>query len=211
MRVLLLDKYPKARAAATHAFLAVASTLPATVWTTAADAAGTHGRRSGEDGVGTCSSAKKLPGLDCGNVIKTVNEFNEAVNDAPFDPSKQDGKCTRGISPAQSNWAQRLDIPPYYAFPVTCGTTFTFGGGGITEQGQVKDTSGNVISGLFAAGEITDGSFFNNYSGGSGLMKGAVFGRLAGTSAAGYAKARRGQIVLAAICITKSAPEGRRG
>ncbi len=135
--------------------------------------------------------AKKLPGLDWANVVTTVNEFNAGVNDAPFDPSKHDGKCTRGISPAKSNWAQRLDTPPFYAFPVTCGITFTFGGVGITEKCEVKDTSGNLISGLFAAGEITGGSFFNNYPGGSGLMKGAVFGRLAGTHAADFAKANR--------------------
>jgi len=135
--------------------------------------------------------AKKLPGLDWANVVGTVNEFNAAVNDAPFDPSKHDGKTTRGISPTKSNWAQRLDTPPFYAFPVTCGITFTFGGVGITEKCQVKDISGNVISGLFAAGEITGGSFFNNYPGGSGLMKGAVFGRLAGTHAADFAKANR--------------------
>jgi tricarballylate dehydrogenase len=135
--------------------------------------------------------AKKLPGVDWGSVVQTVNEFNAAVNDAPFDPSKHDGKSTRGISPAKSNWAQLLDTPPFYAFPVTCGITFTFGGVGITEKCQIKDTSGNVISGLFAAGEITGGSFFNNYPGGSGLMKGAVFGRLAGTSAADFAKANR--------------------
>jgi tricarballylate dehydrogenase len=135
--------------------------------------------------------AKKLPGLDWPNVVKTVNEFNEAVGDAPFDPSKHDGKCTQGISPVKTNWAQRLDTPPYYAFPVTCGITFTFGGLGISENGEVTETSGNVISGFFAAGEITGGSFFNNYPGGSGLMKGAVFGRLAGTSAAAFAKAKR--------------------
>lgn len=135
--------------------------------------------------------AKKLPGLDWENVVKTVNAFNDAAGDAPFDPAKHDGKCTTGITPVKSNWAQRLDTPPYYAFPVTCGITFTFGGIGITEKGEVKDTSGNVISGLFAAGEITGGSFFNNYPGGSGLMKGAVFGRLAGTSAADFAKAKR--------------------
>jgi tricarballylate dehydrogenase len=135
--------------------------------------------------------AKKLPDLNSENVVTTVSEFNAAVSDAPFDPSKHDGKCTRGISPVKSNWAQRLDAPPFYAFPVTCGITFTFGGVGITENGEVKDTSGNVIGGLFAAGEITGGSFFNNYPGGSGLMKGAVFGRLAGTSAAAFAKAKR--------------------
>jgi tricarballylate dehydrogenase len=135
--------------------------------------------------------AKKLPGLDWENLVVTVNEFNAAASDAPFDPSKHDGKRTRGISPAKSNWAQRLDAPPFYAFPVTCGITFTFGGIGITERGEVKDTSDNAIRGLFAAGEITGGSFFNNYPGGSGLMKGAVFGRLAGASAANFAKARR--------------------
>jgi tricarballylate dehydrogenase len=135
--------------------------------------------------------AKKLPGLDWENVVQTVSAFNDAVNDVPFDPSKHDGKSTHGISPVKSNWAQRLDTPPYYAFPVTCGITFTFGGLGITENAEVKDTSGNVISGLFAAGEITGGSFFNNYPGGSGLMKGAVFGRLAGTSAAAFAKSKR--------------------
>jgi tricarballylate dehydrogenase len=135
--------------------------------------------------------AKKLPGLNWENVVSTVSEFNAAVSDAPFDPSKHDGKCTHGIAPLKSNWAQRLDAPPFYAFPVTCGITFTFGGIGITEQAEVKDTSDHVISGLFAAGEITGGSFFNNYPGGSGLMKGAVFGRLAGMSAAKFARGRR--------------------
>jgi tricarballylate dehydrogenase len=135
--------------------------------------------------------AKKLPGLDWANVVKTVDDYNAAVSDAPFDPSKRDGKCTNGISPAKSNWAQRLDTPPYYAFPVTCGITFTFGGIGITDRGEVLDTSANVIPGLFAAGEITGGSFYHNYPGGSGLMKGAVFGRLAGTSSAAAAKAAR--------------------
>lgn len=135
--------------------------------------------------------AKKLPGVDWGNVVKTVKEFNEAVNEIPFDPSKRDGKCTRGITPGKSNWAQKLDTPPFYAFPVTSGITFTFGGIKITEKAEVVNTEGHVISGLFAAGEITGGSFYNNYPGGSGLMKGAVFGRLAGMSAAAAAKASR--------------------
>jgi tricarballylate dehydrogenase len=91
----------------------------------------------------------------------------------------------------KSNWAQRLDSPPYYAFPVTCGITFTFGGIKITDKAEVLDTEGNLIRGLFAAGEITGGSFYNNYPGGSGLMKGAVFGRIAGASAASESKANR--------------------
>lgn len=135
--------------------------------------------------------AKKMPGLNWENVVKTVNDFNDAASDTPFDPSKRDGKRTKGIVPMKSNWAQRLDTPPYYAFPVTCGITFTFGGVGITDKAEVLDTTGNVISRLFAAGEITGGSFYHNYPGGSGLMKGAVFGRLAGMSAAALAKANR--------------------
>lgn len=134
---------------------------------------------------------KKLPGLDWENVVKTVKEFNEAVQDSPCDLSKRDGKCTKGIDPVKSNWAQRLDSPPYYAFPVTCGITFTFGGIKITDKAEVLDTEGNLIRGLFAAGEITGGSFYNNYPGGSGLMKGAVFGRIAGASAASESKANR--------------------
>ena len=135
--------------------------------------------------------AKKLPGLDWENVVTTVKQFNDAIDDTPFDPSKRDGKSTRGLIPNKSNWAQRLDTPPFYAFPVTCGITFTFGGIKITERAEVLSTEERVISGLFAAGEITGGSFYNNYPGGSGLMKGAVFGRLAGKSAAAAAKARR--------------------
>ena len=83
---------------------------------------------------------------DWENVVKTVDAFNDAVNDAPFDPSKHDGKCAQGISPVKSNWAQRLDTPPYYAFPVTCGITFTFGGIGITEKGEVKTTRQQAVS-----------------------------------------------------------------
>jgi tricarballylate dehydrogenase len=144
---------------------------------------------------GTCISAdsiealaKKLPDLHGENFVGTVKEFNEAVKDTPFDPSKRDGKCTGGISPVKSNWAQRLDTPPFYAYPVTCGITFTFGGIKITEKAEVVDTEGNIIKGLFAAGEITGGSFYHNYPGGSGLMKGAVFGRIAGLSAATASK-----------------------
>jgi tricarballylate dehydrogenase len=130
------------------------------------------------------SLGKKLPGLDWQTLVKTVKEFNEAVQETPFDPSKRDGKCTHGINPVKSNWAQRLDSSPFYAYPVMCGITFTFGGVKITEKAEVVNTEGHVIKGLFAAGEITGGSFYHNYPGGSGLMKGAVFGRLAGTSAA---------------------------
>ena len=129
------------------------------------------------------SLGKKL-GLEGEDLVNTVAEFNEAVKDVPFDPSKKDGKCTEGISPVKSNWAERLETPPFYGYPVTCGITFTYGGIKITEKAEVVNTEGNIIQGLFAAGEITGGSFYHNYPGGAGLTKGAVFGRIAGISAA---------------------------
>ena len=72
-------------------------------------------------------------------------------------------------------------------YAVTCGLTFTFGGLKINAQAQVIDTEDAPIPGLYAAGELTGGLFYNNYPGGSGLMAGAVFGRVAGAQAAGYA------------------------
>jgi tricarballylate dehydrogenase len=134
------------------------------------------------------SLGRKVPGLNWENLAETVERFNDAVQDGQFDPTKKDGKCASNITPVKSNWAQRLDSPPYYAFPVTCGITFTFGGIRITDQAEVCDTEERPIRGLFAAGEITGGSFYYNYPGGSALMKGAVFGKIAGVSAASYCK-----------------------
>jgi tricarballylate dehydrogenase len=131
---------------------------------------------------------RKLEGINYDNFLKTVREFNAAVQDLPYDPSVKDGKCTKGITPVKSNWAQKLETAPFYAYPVGCGITFTFGGIRINEKAEVLDTEENVIRGLFAAGEITGGSFYHNYPGGSGLMKGAVFGRIAGMSAAAASK-----------------------
>ena len=86
------------------------------------------------------------------------------------------------------NWANKLDTPPFEAYAVTCGVTFTFGGLRITTEGQVVDTAQKPIPGLFAAGEMVGGIFYFNYPGASGLTSGAVFGRLAGNSAAKFAR-----------------------
>jgi tricarballylate dehydrogenase len=71
---------------------------------------------------------------------------------------------------------------------VTCGITFTFGGLRINNQANVLDNVDKPIPGLYAAGELVGGIFYQNYAGGSGLMNGAVFGRLSGKSAGQYAK-----------------------
>jgi tricarballylate dehydrogenase len=123
--------------------------------------------------------------LDAPQLVKTVHEFNAAVRDeVPFDPNIKDGRSADGLDVPRSNWAVKLDTPPYTAYAVTCGITFTFGGVRISDQGQVVDVNQNVINGLYAAGEMVGGIFYYNYPGASGLTSGAVFGRLAGGSAA---------------------------
>ena len=117
--------------------------------------------------------------------LRTIDEFNTAVrSDIPFDPTVKDGRRTDGLLINKMNWATTLDTPPYEAFGVTCGITFTFGGLRITPQAQVVDEDLVPIPGLFAAGELVGGIFYHNYPGGTGLLNGAVFGRIAGNNAA---------------------------
>ena len=126
----------------------------------------------------------QLP-VDQGRCLETVEAYNAAVGSGTFDPTIRDGLATRGLALPKSNWAQRLDSPPFTAWPVTGGITFTFGGVRVDEHAQVQSTSWASIPGLFACGEMVGGLFHGNYPGGTGLMSGAVFGRLAGASAAG--------------------------
>ncbi len=120
-------------------------------------------------------------------LVQTVREYNAAVQPGEYNPTALDGKRTAGITPPKSNWALRLDEPPYMGYAVTCGLTFTFGGLKINSRAQVIDCEDAPIPGLYAAGELTGGLFYNNYPGGSGLMAGTVFGRIAGAEAAEYA------------------------
>jgi tricarballylate dehydrogenase len=120
---------------------------------------------------------------DSDRFVRTVEEYNAAVQDGSFDPSRLDGKHTLGLSPDKSNWALPLDTPPFEAYPVNCGITFTYGGLNFNPNAEVLHTDGHVMPGLYVAGEMA-GTMFNNYVGCSGLTKGAVFGRIAGTSAA---------------------------
>ncbi len=136
--------------------------------------------------------AEKLE-IDPAGLARTVRAYNAAVQEGPFNPAVKDGKGTRGIDPPKSNWAQRLDTPPFVGYHVTCGITFTFGGLRIDLEGRVQDTEGRPIPGLFAAGELVGGLFYNNYPGGAGLMAGAAFGKLAGDAAGKYARGRRGE------------------
>jgi tricarballylate dehydrogenase len=135
--------------------------------------------------------APKLDGVDAAQFVKTIAAYNKAVRtDIPFNPNVKDGRRTDGLAIAKSNWANTIDEPPFEAYGVTCGLTFTFGGLRITTDGAVVDLDFRPIPGLYAAGELVGGLFYFNYPGGSGLTSGAVFGRIAGTSAARAGSAR---------------------
>jgi tricarballylate dehydrogenase len=128
---------------------------------------------------------KQLDDVDADAALAELRAYNAAVRtDIPFNPNVKDGRCTKGLAIPKSNWANTLDAPPYEAYAVTCGITFTFGGLRINTSAQVLDTDSAPIPGLYAAGELVGGIFYFNYPGGSGLTNGAVFGRIAGASAA---------------------------
>jgi tricarballylate dehydrogenase len=132
----------------------------------------------------TIEELAKLCGLNPTVVAKTVKDYNAACRkDVPFDPGVLDGRCTEGITPKKSNWSIEIDSPPYRAYPVTCGVTFTFGGVKINTKAQVLGVSGKPIRGLYASGDVV-GLFFHNYAGNSGQTRNVVFSRVAGREAA---------------------------
>jgi len=133
--------------------------------------------------------AGKLEGVNAEEFIKTVKDYNAAVQkDKTFNPNIKDGRGTKGLAVNKTNWANSIDEGPFEAYAVTCGITFTFGGVRITTDGEVMNMDMQPIPGLYAAGEMVGGLFYFNYPGGSGLTSGSVFGRIAGTSAGQAAK-----------------------
>ena len=127
---------------------------------------------------------QRLEGVDPAAALATIEAFNGAVQtDIPFNPNVKDGRAAAGLAVPKSNWANPLDQSPFEAYAVTCGVTFTFGGLRIDPEARVLDGDHQPIPGLHAAGELVGGLFYHNYPGGTGLTAGAVFGRIAGTTA----------------------------
>jgi tricarballylate dehydrogenase len=118
--------------------------------------------------------------------LLTVKTYNGAIvnDEKPFVPYRLDGRRTKGLNPDKTNWAQKMDTPPYRGYAVVCGLTMTYGGVKTNEKAQVIDSWDRPIKGLYAVGEITGGFFYHNYPSGTGLMRGAVMGRIAGAEAA---------------------------
>lgn len=127
-------------------------------------------------------------GLEPETVERTVSEFNDAVVVGSFDLSKLDDCRTEGLEPAKSHWAQRIDTPPFFAYPLRPGITFTYRGVGVDTGARVLDESDAPLPGVFAAGEVMAGNILGRgYLAGFGMTIGSVFGRIAGREAAKYA------------------------
>ena len=132
--------------------------------------------------------ADQMDGMDVEEFVTTIEEYNAAVEEAvPFDPTLKDGRRTLGLVVDKTNWANTIAEPPFEAYQVTCGITFTFGGLRVTTGTQVLSGDGKPIPGLYACGELVGGLFYFNYPGGTGLTSGSVFGRIAGRESAEYA------------------------
>jgi tricarballylate dehydrogenase len=132
--------------------------------------------------------AQKL-GLDAAALEHTVGRFNAAVRPGNFDPARLDECTTEGLLPPKSHWARRLEKPPFYAYPVRPGITFTYLGVRIDRQARILMQDGSPAQNMFAAGEVMAGNVLGRgYAAGIGMTIGGVFGRLAGRGAAHHAK-----------------------
>jgi fumarate reductase flavoprotein subunit len=114
-------------------------------------------------------------GIDPAVFEQTMNDWNACVE------AKEDPEFGR------TSYANPLNTAPYYAIKVTVGIHHTMGGLKIDTAAEVLDTEGNVIPGLYAAGEVTGGVHGANRLGGNAVADFTVFGRIAGVNAAAYA------------------------
>ncbi|QDG89952.1 FAD-dependent tricarballylate dehydrogenase TcuA [Pseudarthrobacter sp. NIBRBAC000502770] len=131
----------------------------------------------------TLAELAQKAGISPEGLEETVHNFNASITgSSPFDPNVKDGRRA-DTQPPKSNWARSTATGPFYAFPVTCGITFTFGGLKTDTWGRVLTEDAEPLEGLYACGEALGGLFSGNYPGGSGLAAGAVFGRRAGSIA----------------------------
>ncbi len=123
-------------------------------------------------------------GVDPGALEATVAAYNEACPEGEWDPTRPDGLATEGVTPAKSNWAKPIAEGPFRAWPIMAANVFTFGGLKTDASARVVDRDGRVITGLYAAGEMT-GLYYSNYTGSTSVLRGATFGKIAGAHAAG--------------------------
>jgi tricarballylate dehydrogenase len=130
----------------------------------------------------TVEALARAIGLPEAALARTVAEFNAACVPGDWKPLQLDSVATRGLTPRKSNWAMPLVAPPFHAYPIISSNVFTFGGLKIDEQARVLDGDGHAIPGLYAAGEIV-GMYYGVYTGATSVLKGLVFGKIAGADA----------------------------
>jgi tricarballylate dehydrogenase len=118
---------------------------------------------------------------------RTVSSFNASLRSGTFNRDVLDDCSTVGLNPPKSHWARRIDTPPFFAYPVRPGITFTYLGVAVNERAQVLTQDDAPIPNLFAAGEIMAGNILGQgYLAGFGMAIGTTFGRIAGSQAARY-------------------------
>lgn len=127
--------------------------------------------------------------LDPAALEKTITEFNAAVQPGTFDHTILDDCRTEGITPQKTHWARRIETPPYLAYPVRPGITFTYLGTRVNKEARLLMADGRPSANMFAAGEIMAGNVLGKgYAAGMGMTIGSVFGRIAGREAAKHAR-----------------------
>jgi tricarballylate dehydrogenase len=120
---------------------------------------------------------------------ETVAAYNRAVQPGTVDYARLDDCRTAGLAPPKSHWAQRIDTPPFWAYPLRPGITFTYLGVRVDERARVMIGSGLPARNVFAAGEVMAGNILRRgYLAGFGMTIGTVFGRIAGGEAAAHAR-----------------------
>ena len=127
-------------------------------------------------------------GLDASTLADTVRDYNASVRPGWSNDKVLDECRTEGLTPPKSHWARQIDTPPYYAYPLRPGITFTYLGVKVDDRARVLMTTGERVRNLFAAGEIMAGNILGRgYLAGFGMTIGTVFGRIAGEEAANHA------------------------
>ncbi len=128
-------------------------------------------------------------GLDAPALEATVARFNAAVRPGAFDHTVLDDCATTGLEPPKTHWARALDTPPFFAWPLRPGITFTYLGVGVDERARMLMDDGKPAHNVFAAGEIMAGNVLGKgYLGGFGMAIGTTFGRIAGEEAARHVR-----------------------
>jgi tricarballylate dehydrogenase len=123
--------------------------------------------------------------LDANVLEKTVSDFNAAVRPGTFNHTDLDDCRTEGLIPAKTHWARKIETPPFYAYPVRPGITFTYLGTRVNKEARMLMKNGTPSANMFAAGEIMAGNVLGQgYAAGIGMTIGSVFGRIAGREAA---------------------------